>query len=230
MEGEKLKITDWAIEDRPREKLLLKGRNALSDAELLAILLGSGTVSMTAVELGKLILSGANNDLHQLAKMSIKELQKFKGVGEAKAITIVAALELGRRRKETEATKIPTIKTSEEAYNAIKPYLLDLPHEEFWAIFLNRANRIIKIQRISQGGVSTTVVDPKILFREAIENGAVNIIVFHNHPSENTKPSEADISITKKLVEAGKVLEINVLDHIIFTNQAYYSFADNDFM
>lgn len=223
---EKLTIKEWAEEDRPREKLLLKGKENLSDAELIAILLGTGTLDASAVEVGKKILAQAENDLHKLAKLTIKDLKKVKGIGEAKAITIVAALELGRRRKEQDFAKKITITSSEIAYETMKPYLLDLPHEEFWIILLNRANVIIKTQRVSQGGVAGTVADAKVIFKYALDFLASGIILVHNHPSENLTPSEADIQVTKKIVVGGNLLEIKVLDHIIFANHSYYSFAD----
>jgi DNA repair protein RadC len=221
-----LAIKSWAEEDRPREKLLLKGKAALSDAELIAILIGSGTPKLTAVDVAKLILSAVSNDLNELAKLSVKDLMKHKGIGEAKAITIVSALELGRRRKETAAAARITITCSTDIYNYMKPHLLDLPHEEFWVILLNRANVIMKKIPVSIGGVAGTVADPKIIFKHAIEHLASALILVHNHPSGNLKPSAADISLTKKVKEAGALLDLPVLDHLIFADQAYYSFAD----
>ena len=221
-----LNIKTWAEEDRPREKLLLKGKAALSDAELIAILIGSGTPKLTAVDVAKLILSAVNNDLNELARLSVKDLMKHKGIGEAKAITIVSALELGRRRKETAATAKTQITCSTDIYNYIKPQLLDLPHEEFWIILLNRANIVMKKESISAGGVAGTVADPKIIFKKALEQLASSVILVHNHPSGNIKPSAADISLTKKMKEAGLFLDLPILDHIIFTNTDYYSFAD----
>jgi DNA repair protein RadC len=221
-----LRISHWAEEDRPREKLILKGRSALSDAELIGILIGSGTVSVSAVDLSKLILKEVNNDLHELAKLSVEDLKKFKGIGEAKAISIVSALELGRRRKESEPVKKEKISSSEDAFRLMKPHMLDLSHEEFWLILLNRANNVIKKVPVSSGGVSGTVADPKIIFKIALDNLSSGIILIHNHPSGNIKPSEADIQLTKKLKEGGRILEIPVIDHLIFTNNQYYSFAD----
>ena len=221
-------IKQWAEEDRPREKLMARGRTALSDAELIAILIGSGTRYLSAVDVGKLILKKANNDLHQLAKFNLKDLKSVKGIGEAKAITIMSALELGRRRKDTETIKKPVITSSEDAYKIIKPELLDLAYEEFWVLLLNRANQVIKKEKISSGGVSGTVADPKIIFNKALSELASGIILVHNHPSGNLRPSNADIMLTKKVKEGGKLLDINVLDHLIFTNQGYYSFADED--
>ncbi len=220
------RILSWAEEDRPREKLLLKGKAALSDAELIAILIGSGTRELSAVDLSKVILQKAVNNLNELAKLSIKDLMKVKGIGEAKAISIIAALELGRRRKESEGVRRARISSSRDAYEQIQPYLLDLPHEEFWLLLLNRANEVIKPVQVSQGGVSGTVADPKIIFKFAIENLSSAIILVHNHPSGNLKPSEADKELTRRLSSAGKLLEIPVLDHLIFTDGGYLSFAD----
>ncbi len=217
----------WPKEDRPREKLVLKGKYALSDAELIAILLGSGTVAVSAVELAKAIMNEANNDLNQLATFSIKDLERFKGIGQAKAITIVSALELGRRRKETPKKKKDHIGTATDAYELMKEHLWDLDYEQFWIILLDRANNVIRKVLVSQGGVSGTYVDPKLIFKSALESLASGVILVHNHPSGTLKPSAADIALTKKLKEAGKMLEIPVLDHIIFTDQSFYSFADD---
>lgn len=227
---EYLNIKSWAEEDRPREKLLLKGKASLSEAELIAILIGSGTPLMSAVDLSKHILNHVDNNLNALAKLTVKDLTKFKGIGEAKAISIVAALELGRRRKETEPSKRIKITSSSDVHILMKAHLLDLSHEEFWVVMLNRANQVIKKQLISSGGVSGTVADPKIIFKMALDELASSIILCHNHPSGNLKPSQADINLTKKLKEAGKMLEIPVLDHIIFTNESYFSFADESMM
>ncbi|HAI75676.1 MAG TPA: hypothetical protein DCM08_05465 [Microscillaceae bacterium] len=222
-----LRITDWAEDDRPREKLLRLGAKAVSDAELIAILLGSGTKSMTAVDVAKLLLSNVNNDLHELARKGVADLRKFKGIGEARAITIVAALELSRRRDAQKAEEKFAIKSAEDVYVLMKQELMDLPNEEFWIILLNRANRVLKIDRISSGGVSGTVVDAKDIFYKAItyHQRVSGIILVHNHPSGNLKPSQADIDLTRRIKEAGKILEISVLDHLIFANQGYFSFA-----
>lgn len=220
------KILSWAEEDRPREKLANKGRTALSDAELIAILLGSGTKTLSAVDVGRLILAAANNDLNDLAKLSLKEMQKVKGVGPAKAITVAAALELGRRRKESEKTVKPKIISSQSVYELMAADLLDLPHEEFWVLLLNRANQVIGKSRVSVGGVSGTVADPKMIFQKALEVLASGVILVHNHPSGNLKPSPSDIKLTKKLKAGGEYLEIPVLDHLIFAEGGYYSFAD----
>ncbi|SMB88160.1 DNA replication and repair protein RadC [Hymenobacter roseosalivarius DSM 11622] len=219
-------IKSWAEKDRPREKLLQKGRSALSDAELMGILLGSGTARLSAVDVARLILSAVENDLNELAKLSVKELMRHKGIGEAKAITIIAALELGRRRKETAAAARTTITCSRDIYQLIRPNLQDLPHEEFWVILLNRANVVMRKQPISSGGVAGTVADPKMIFKHALEQLASSIILVHNHPSGNLKPSAADIALTRKLKEAGQFLDLPILDHLIYTDHGYYSFAD----
>lgn len=226
-EAKPLNIRNWAEEDRPREKLLLKGISSLSDAELIAILIGSGTASLSAVEVGRKIMQSVENNLDALAKLSVKDLMRVKGIGEAKAISIVAALELGRRRKEIVAEDRSKIITSLDALNLIKGDLMDLPHEEFWVLFLNRAQRVIRKKRISEGGVSGTVADPRIIFKLAIEELASGIVVAHNHPSGNLTPSQSDRDLTKKLKEAGKLLEIQLLDHIIVAGQKYFSFADD---
>ncbi|WP_303312607.1 DNA repair protein RadC [Hymenobacter sp. BT730] len=219
-------IKSWAEEDRPREKLLQKGRAALSDAELMAILLGSGTAKLSAVDVSKLILAAVNNDLNALARLSVKELMRHKGIGEAKAITIVAALELGRRRKEAATSQRTTITCSTDIYNLVRPNLQDLPHEEFWVILLNRANVVMRKTSISSGGVAGTVADPKLIFKEALEQLASSIILVHNHPSGNRSPSAADIALTRKVKEAGQFLDLPILDHLIYTDLGYYSFAD----
>ena len=221
-----LGIKSWAAEDRPREKLLIKGKSALSDAELVALIIGSGTGSLSAVEVSKQVLQSVGNNLHDLAKLSVKDLMKSKGIGEAKAIAIVAAMELGRRRKEAETDSKPKVSGSKEAYELVKGDLMDLPHEEFWVLLFNRANRLIKKKRVSEGGVAGTVADPKIIYKLALEELASGIIVVHNHPSGNLTASQSDISLTKKLKDAGKVLEIQLLDHLIVAGQKYFSFAD----
>lgn len=221
-----LKIKSWSPEDRPREKLLTKGKQALSDAELVAILLGTGTTTVSAVELGKRVLQTVNNNLHEFGRLSVKDLMSVKGIGEAKAISIIAALELGRRRKDGEAEDKPRISGSRDGFNLIRAHLEDIPHEEFWIMLLNRANRMIKKYQISQGGVAGTVADPKIIFKLAISELASGIILAHNHPSGNLTASQADIDLTKKMKEAGKLLEIQVLDHLIVAGQKYFSFAD----
>ncbi|HSH67457.1 MAG TPA: DNA repair protein RadC [Bacteroidia bacterium] len=223
---EAVSIKSWASADRPREKLLDKGRHVLSEAELIAILIGSGSRNETAVDLSKRILGNVNNNLNALGKLSVQELMKFKGIGEAKAICIVAALELGRRRKETEVIHRDKITGSKDVYETMRPHLIDLPHEEFWVLMLNRANLITKKELMSKGGTAGTVVDTKLIFKAAVDNYANSIIVCHNHPSGNLKPSEADIKLTKAIKEAGKIMEIPLLDHLIITENNYYSFGD----
>lgn len=224
--SKRLGIKNWAAEDRPREKLLLKGKSALSDAELVALLIGSGTGMLSAVDVAKQVLQSVENNLHELAKLTVKDLMKSKGIGEARAITIVAAMELGRRRKESDAGEKPKVSGSKEAYEMVKGDLMDLAHEEFWVLLFNRANRLIKKKRISEGGVSGTVADPKIIYKLALEELASGIIVVHNHPSGNLTASQSDISLTKKLKEAGKLLEVQLLDHLIVAGPKYFSFAD----
>ncbi len=219
-------ITAWAEEDRPREKMQLKGKLALSDAELLAILIGSGTVGVSAVALAQEILDSVGRDLHELGKRSVRELQKFKGVGEAKAITIAAALELGQRRQLTNPRDRPRIHCSRDAADAIAPMLSDLYHEEFWLLLLNRANEVTARQRISTGGTAGTVVDVKMVLKAAVEIQASAIIAVHNHPSGNLQPSQADRDLTKKLQQAGALIDTPLLDHLIVSERGFYSFAD----
>ena len=221
-----LNIKSWAEGDRPREKLLLNGRHTLSDAKLIAILIRTGIKNHSAVELAKQILHQCNNNLSELSRLNTKELARFKGMVTVKAISIIAALELGRRRREEEALKKEIISSSSDIVELIQPQLSDLIHEEFWLILLNRANHIITKTCISKGGISGTVVDPRLVFKAAIEHNASGIILCHNHPSGNSKPSNEDIQLTKKLREAGKNLDINVLDHIIIAGTSFYSFAD----
>ncbi len=219
-------ITAWAEEDRPREKMLLKGRHSLSDAELLAILLGSGSIGESAVSLAQRILGSVENDLHELGKRSIKDLQRFKGVGEAKAITIAAALELGRRRQLTDVRTRPRISSSRDAFNVIASMLTDLYHEEFWLLMLNKACDVVGREKLSTGGSAGTVADVKMAFKLALDARASAIIAVHNHPSGNLKPSEADVELTRKMKEAGKILDLPLLDHLIVSERGYYSFAD----
>ncbi len=226
----RLSITHWAEDDRPREKLARKGKSALSNAELIAILIGSGSRNESAVDLAKRILAFTNNDLNTLARMSVKELCQFKGMGEAKAITILAALELGARKQQALALTRNEITDSRSLYDILKPQMADLPHEEFWVIYMNKANKILAIESVSKGGVAGTVADVKIIFKKAIELLASSIILAHNHPSGNLKPSGADVSLTKKMHETGKIMEIDVLDHIIVAETGYYSFADEGMM
>ena len=219
-------ITAWAEEDRPREKLLLKGKNALSDTELLAILLGSGTVGESAVTLAQKILSSVDNNLHELGKRSVADLRRFKGVGEAKAITIAAALELGRRRQLPGLRERPRVAGSRDAFQAIAPLLSDLHHEEFWMLMLNKANEIFARERLSTGGMAGTVVDVKFFFKTALDARAAAIIAIHNHPSGSLQPSQADIELTRRLCKAGQLLDLPLLDHLIISERGYYSFAD----
>lgn len=222
----KLSIKEWAVEDRPREKMLEKGVRSLSDAELIAILIGSGNLEETAVEVSRRILVSVNNNLNELGKKSINDLQKFKGIGPAKAITITAAMELGRRRKETEPEEKAKITTSGDAANIFKPLLSDLPHEEFWVLLLNRNNLVIDKFMVSQGGLAGTIIDVRIILKTALEKLACSMVLCHNHPSGNLVPSDADKDITKKIREAGRYMDIPVLDHLIIGNDAYFSFAD----
>ena len=222
----KLSIKEWAVEDRPREKMMTKGIRTLSEAELLAILIGSGNLDESAVEVSRRILASVNNNLNELGKKTINDLRKFKGIGEVKAITIMAALELGRRRKESEPDEKPKLVTSSDAAAIMKPMLSDLPHEEFWILLLNRNNLLLDKLQVSQGGLSGTIIDVRIILKIALEKLASSIILCHNHPSGNLIPSEADKDITKKIKEAGKHMDIPVLDHLIIGNDAYFSFAD----
>lgn len=222
----KISIKAWAEEDRPREKLSQQGRRSLSDAELIAILIGSGNRNESAVELSRRILHTCDRDLNQLARLSIAELSRFNGIGEAKAISIIAALELGRRRKETISASRVQVNTSIDVYQAIVSQFKDLNHEEFWILLLNRANKITSRHLVSKGGQAGTIADPKIIFNIALENHAASLILAHNHPSGNLKPSQADRELTQKLRSAGQFLDIPVLDHLIITDQGFMSFAD----
>jgi DNA repair protein RadC len=219
-------IQSWAEEDRPREKLMLKGKAALSDAELIAILVNSGTTDLTAVDVAKIILKSVGNNLNELARLSVKDLSKFRGIGEARAIAIVAALELGRRRREQALPERSRITCSRDAWEVMRPHLLDKAHEEFWILLLNRANEVLRPVQVSAGGVSGTVADSKLIFKHAIEHLASGMILLHNHPSGNRTPSQADKDLTRKLRDAGRLLEIPILDHLIFTDGGYFSFAD----
>ncbi|MDR0506293.1 MAG: DNA repair protein RadC [Dysgonamonadaceae bacterium] len=223
----KLRIKNWAKEDRPREKLLYKGVNALTDAELLAIIIGSGSKEETVVELSQRILQTTDNNINQLGKLSVNQLiSGFKGIGEAKAVGIVAALELGKRRKISEIAEKKTITCSIDIYNYFHPLLCDLGYEEFWVLLLNRSNRIIDKIKISQGGVSGTHVDSKLIYKEAISRLASNVIICHNHPSGNNHPSAQDDEITTKIKNGAKLLDMSLLDHIIICDGNYYSYAD----
>ncbi len=226
LKSEHIPIKAWAEEDRPREKFMLKGRHTLSDAELMAILIGSGNSAETAVELARRILQDNENNLYKLSRTNVQELIRFKGIGTTKAITILAALELGKRRRESIDSERKKITGSQDVVDIFQPLLGDLLHEEFWILFLNRANRVLNKHQISTGGMSGTVADPRMIFKAALDQKAVSIILCHNHPSGNNQPSQSDIQLTKNLFEAGKVLEIMVLDHLIITQGGFYSFAD----
>lgn len=219
-------IPTWSLEDRPREKLITKGKNALTNAELLAIIIGSGHRNESAVGLMQRVLRDNENDLKMLSKRSVEELTRYKGIGTAKAVSIVAMLELGRRREKESCSLKIYIHSSQEAYQLIKPDLEQLQHEEMWLILMNRAARVIKKLRVSSGGIAGTVVDPKMVFKIALDHRASSLILAHNHPSGSNNPSSQDLSITRKIVEAGKVLDIFVHDHIIIGDDNYYSFAD----
>ncbi|MBL7944217.1 MAG: DNA repair protein RadC [Flavobacteriales bacterium] len=219
-------IRDWQPDDRPREKLVGKGVQALSDAELLAILLGSGTKKLTAVGLARSVLSTAGGNLIELGNMSFARLQKIHGMGEAKSATVVAALELGRRRRAAASLERKKITSSQDVFEYMVGVLGDLRHEEFWVLLLSRANQVIGLKKVSEGGVSSTTVDPKRIFGCALETGASSIIVAHNHPSGNREPSQQDKTLTQRLRQAGSVLECPLLDHLIITSTHYFSFAD----
>ena len=225
-----IKIFELAEEDRPREKLLLKGKAALSDAELIAILIGTGTAACSAVDLARMLLASVGNNLGAVARMSVSDLCKFKGIGEAKAISIISALELGRRRKEQDPPKFLKITGSRQIYELMRPDLHDESVEQVYLLLLNRTNGLIKKERVSQGGISASVVDPKVVFRFALEQGAHSLILIHNHPSGNLQPSESDKRLTQRLQKIGKELEILLLDHLIYTDQGYFSFADEGIM
>lgn len=220
-------IKTWAEEDRPREKMMLKGRSVMTDAELIAILIGSGTRELTAVELARDILSQSNNNLSELARKSIQDFMKFKGIGEAKAITLYASMELARRRAfSAEKTRFK-IRSSRDGYEYLKADLTELGHEEFYVLLLNRANEVIGKEQISKGGLSGTVADGKVIFHKALEMKSSGIILAHNHPSGQLKPSEQDIKLTQSLASFGKYIDLHILDHLIITDENYYSFADN---
>ena len=225
-ELKKLSIKHWAKDDRPREKLLSGGCSSLSDTELVAILIGSGNTKESAVELARRILGSFDNSLNRLGKQTIKELMQFRGIGEARAVAITAALELGRRRKDEDVREKPCIHSSRDAFSIMQPIMGDLLHEEFWILLLNRSNRLIEALRTSQGGISGTVTDIRMILKNAILHSASSMVLCHNHPSGNLKPSKADMEITKKMAEAAKLMDIKVLDHLIMVDRNYFSFAD----
>jgi DNA repair protein RadC len=219
-------ITNWSEDDKPREKLMLKGKSVLSDAELIAILIGSGSRNESAVDLSKRILGSVNNNLNALGKLSISQLINFKGIGEAKAISIIAALELGRRRRAEDAVELTKITSSKTIFEIMQPIIGELPHEEFWIVYLNNSNKVISKSQLSKGGITGTLVDVRLVFKTALEIGATGLILCHNHPSGTLIPSDADKQITRKLKLAGDSLEIKVLDHLIVTEANYFSFVD----
>ena len=225
----KLTIKEWNADDRPREKMLAKGIGALSDAELLAILISTGTKNQSALDLARAVLSAAGNNLHQLGRFTVPELTRIDGIGEAKAVTIMAALELGRRRKNADLEQ-QTVTSSTDAFNLMQPIVGDLTHEEFWVLLLNRGNRLIRKERISSGGISGTAVDVRLILKSALDNLASNLLLVHNHPSGTLSPSSEDRKVTQQVAQAAKLLDINVVDHIIIAANRFYSFADNGLM
>tara|TARA_R110000787_G_scaffold279936_1_gene390350 strand:- start:17815 stop:18513 length:699 start_codon:yes stop_codon:yes gene_type:complete len=223
-------IKQWSEDDRPREKLLLKGKNALSHAELIAILINSGNREESAVALSKRILASVELNLNELGKLSVKDLITFKGIGEAKAISIVAALELGRRRRGEEALEKKKITSSSSVFELMQPIIGELPHEEFWIVYLNNSNKVLQKIQLSKGGITGTLVDVRLVLKTALQIGAVGLILTHNHPSGTLVPSQADKNITQKLKIAGESIDIKVLDHLIITEKAYFSFADENLL
>lgn len=226
MEPTNFPITNWSEDDKPREKLMLKGKSVLSDAELIAILIGSGSRNESAVELSKRILASVDNNLNALGKLTLSQLTSFKGIGEAKSISIMAAMELGRRRRAEEAAVSKKITSSKTIFELMQPIIGELPHEEFWVLYLNNANKVLSKSQQGKGGITGTIVDVRLVFKTALEIGATSIILCHNHPSGGLVPSEADIKITNKIKVAGQNLDIHVLDHLIVAENGYYSFAD----
>lgn len=225
-ENTSFSIKNWKEDDRPREKLIAKGKSALSDAELIAILIGSGNRNESAVALAKRILASVDNNLNALARLSVKQLMQFKGIGEAKAVSIVTALELGRRRRLEEALTQPKITSSKAVFEIMQPIIGDLQHEEFWVLYLNNSNKIIAKTQLSKGGITGTLVDTRLIFKRAMELSSVGIIIAHNHPSGTLNPSNADKTLTEKIKIAATTLDIKLLDHLIITEKAYFSFAD----
>ena len=227
---EKMTIKSWALDDRPREKLVAKGKNSLSNAELVAILIGSGNRTESAVALSKRILQSVDGNINALAKLSLAKLTTFKGIGEAKAIAILTALELGKRRQLEIALQKPKITSSKAVFNIMQPIIGDLPHEEFWVLFLNNSNKVLAKSQVSKGGLTATIVDVRLLFKSALELAAIGVIVCHNHPSGKLQPSNADKQITQKIKNAGETLDIKLLDHLIVTEKDYFSFADESLL
>jgi len=223
-----LTIKQWSPADQPREKLRDQGARFLSNAELLAILIGSGTVDMSAVELSKVILSSVKNNINNLGKLTLHQLKNFKGIGEAKSIKIAAALELGRRQRSSDINERPIIRSSQSVFDFMAPLLSALSHEEFWILYLNNSNKVLAKAQLSKGGITTTVVDVRLVLKKALELGAIGLILVHNHPSGTLKPSPSDLDLTRKLKNAASTLEITVWDHIILTEKTYFSFADEN--
>jgi len=223
-------IKNWSEEDRPREKLLQKGKSALTNTELIAILIGSGSRNESAVALSKRILASTTYNLNVLGKLTVSDLMKFKGIGEAKAVTIVAALELGRRRRSEKALEMKKISASNSVFELMQPIIGELPHEEFWILYLNNSNKVLQKLQLSKGGITGTLVDVRLVLKTALQFGAVSLILTHNHPSGTLQPSQADKQITEKLKKAGESLDIKVLDHVIITEKAYFSFADESLL
>ena len=224
---EKKSIKEWAADDRPREKMIDKGKAALSNAELIAILIGSGNSELSAVELSRVILDSVDNNLIALSNLTLDDLMQHKGIGEAKSITIMAALELGKRRRGAEANLPTEVKDSKDSFERFLPYIDDMRQEHFLVLYLNQSNHALKVECISNGGTTTVIADPKLIFKNALNLNATAIILGHNHPSGNPRPSEDDRQLTKKLIAAGKLLDISVIDHIIIGNERYYSFRDH---
>lgn len=226
MENNSFPITNWSEDDRPREKLILKGKATLSDAELIAIVIGSGSRNESAVELSRRILSSVDNNLNALGKLSLAQLLAFKGIGEAKAISIIAAMDLGRRRRGEQAAEMKKVTSSKIIFEIMQPIIGELPHEEFWIIYVNNSNTIVLKKQLSKGGITATLVDVRLIFKQALEIGATGIVLCHNHPSGTLKASDADIKITKKIKLAAESLDITILDHIIICEHGFFSFAD----
>jgi DNA repair protein RadC len=225
-----MNIKSLAEEERPREKLAIKGKQSLSDTELLAIILGSGSKSESSITLAQRILSSVNHNWNELAKLSIRDLCKFNGVGKVKAIEIITSLEIGRRKSLQQALKKASISSSKDAFNILQPIIGDLMIEEFWVIYLSRSNKIVSKEKISQGGITGTMVDNRLIFKKALELNAVSLIISHNHPSGNIQPSNSDIQITQEIKKAGELLNITLMDHLIITQTAYFSFADENLL
>lgn len=230
MEQTNFPITNWSEDDKPREKLMLKGKSALSDAELIAILIGSGSRNESAVGLSKRILASVDNNLNALGKLTLSQLMNFKGIGEAKAISIMAAMELGRRRRAEDVVELKKITSSKMIFELMQPIIGELPHEEFWVLYLNNSNKVLSKSQQGKGGITGTIIDTRLVFKAALELGATALILCHNHPSGTLIPSDADKQITRKLKSAGQNLDIQVLDHVIVTENGYYSFADEDIL